>query len=208
MNDISLVMAAVDTIPVIFFILFYKEIVKHFNNKMNSRDFALFTSGNMLCIVGGFFKVLWKVLYALDVCDYTVMSKMFFPLMSVSYFLMAYGLNRGLKHIKANKKENTTTLNSVVPPVVVSNLPFILVTFIGTIWYYVEWVRFSIQYKSKKSIIIFILSFICVMLNSVVSSKFDNSPIMHWIAQFVNVGSLGLQYFALKTLLKDSNNLE
>jgi len=202
MGGINLIMTFVDTIPVVFFILFYIELIKFFDGKMSGFDFAILTGGNMLCIVAGICKVLWKLLYALNVCDYTVLAKMFFPLTTFAYFLMAYGLHKALKSLKGEKKKEENKVYAAVP-VVTSNLPFILGTFIGTIWYYVECVRVALFYKSKKSAVLFILSFVFVLTNSIVSSKFDNSSSMHWLAQCVNCCSLGLQYFALKVLTNE-----
>ena len=67
MNNVSVVMAIADCIAPILFILIYNELKKFFNQ--SCKGYESIISGSVLCIVAGAGKVIWKFLYALQICD-------------------------------------------------------------------------------------------------------------------------------------------
>lgn len=199
MNDISVIMAIADCIAPILFVFIYGELKKFFNQ--GCKGYESVVSGAIICLVAGFAKVLWKFLYALGICDYEILSTMFFPLTSVGYWLLGVGINVALSK---KAKSTPTSLNEVAPvvPVCTSKMPFLLGVVTGSLVLYTGLIRMSLSVKKKKPIIFIVLSLIFLFANSVTSSKFDNSGIMHWIAQSINYLNFGCLLIAMKQINK------
>ena len=80
MNGITVPMAIVDFIPVLMFFFAACLLLKDLYNKMTKGAYALLATGSIMVLICGFYKALWKILYALCICDYPLLSESFFPI--------------------------------------------------------------------------------------------------------------------------------
>lgn len=198
-------MAIADVLSPTLFILVLKEFKKFFDP--TEKGYSLIIGGATLSITAGIGKVVWKFLYALSICDFQILSKMFFPLAMTAYWCMGIGIHMYMNS-KKHKGESLNAVSAVAVPVFTSNMPFILGSFIGSFVLYSGLVRVGIKVKSKKAVIFTVLSFLSMMANSVLSSKFDNSGIMHWIAQCANYSLFAFMLLAMKQVNKINSQKE
>lgn len=88
MNEITVGMAIMDFIPVLLFFIAAVILQKDLYNKMVKGAFALFATGSIMILVSGLFKALWKILYALNICDYQQLDSSFFPMQGPGFLCM------------------------------------------------------------------------------------------------------------------------
>lgn len=197
MKDFSVSMALVDFVPVALFAVAGIMLQRDLYFKMSKGAFALFAAGTIDIIFAGFFKALYKLLYAMGVCDFEILGTMYFPVVSIGFLLSGLGMMAMLFH-----KQTENAALSIAPPVLFKGT-FIMVGFmiIGLAMIYV--VLGVIAIKLKKPIIVFILvfSFLCSVSMGYLSSKDFDAAIWNWIAQGINVlgqGTLLLSVIMLR----------
>jgi len=186
MNGITVWMAIVDFIPVVLFFIAAVILQRDLYNKLVKGAYSLLAAGSIMVLTGGFFKALWKILYALNVCDYTLLSDSFFPMQGPGFLLFFAGL-LGLFYVK---DKNVKTY-SVAPIVFTGTMPFIVMQIIGLGGAHVSLAVFSIRNGNKKAPIFLVVAFIAMLAMGYLGAKFDNSSNMHWIAQVTNIVSMG-----------------
>lgn len=194
----SVPMSLVDLIPVFLFGAAAVILQKDLYGKMTRAAFTLFAAGTVEVFTAGFLKAIYKLLYALNICDFEVLSKMFFPLQAIGFVLSGLGLLSLI--IKPQSKDR---LYAVAAPV----------TFTGTVIFVVLMVAglfgvdFSMSALAKKMnrskvIILFSLSFVMCLMMGYLSSKDFTQSYMNWAAELVNtLGQLFL-YIGAKKLTK------
>lgn len=79
MNGITIPMAIMDFIPVCLFFAAALILQRDLYNKMVKGAFALLAAGSIMVLLSGIYKALWKILYAMGVCDYTALDVAFSP---------------------------------------------------------------------------------------------------------------------------------
>ena len=91
MYEFSVPMALTDYIPVIFFGIAAVLMQRDFYSKMPKYAFACFAAGCVNVFLAGFLKATWKLLYALNVCDFHVLNTMFVapPLFAGTFVFIA-----------------------------------------------------------------------------------------------------------------------
>ena len=183
MDSISVPMAIIDLIPVALFFATAVILQKDLYNKVGKVAFALLTTGSVMVLIGGIYKAGWKVLYALNICDYQIINNAFFPIQGPGFMLFFIGLL--LCH---RKKPNVSAL-AVVP--YTSNLPFIIMQVVGLGGAQLLLAIRAIKAKKKAAAALFIISFIFMLGMGYLGSKFDSSSKMNWIAQVTNIISEG-----------------
>lgn len=188
MNDITVAMAIVYFIPVALFFAAALILQRDLYNKMVKGAFALLATGSIMVLVGGIYKALWKILFALKIADVPALSGAFFPLQGPGFLLVFFAFIGMFS--KYNKK--TATLNGVaIVPVFSSNLPFVGLQTLGCAG--MQWCLFVIAKKMKKplAMAMFVIAFVTMLGMGYLSAKFDDSSSMHWMAQTVNIVSTG-----------------
>ena len=88
----SLPMAIVDFIPVILFLMAAMTLLHDLYHLMSKGAFALLSAGLIIISVAGFFKATWKLLYALNICDFAALNSAFFPMQSTGFLLGGLGM--------------------------------------------------------------------------------------------------------------------
>lgn len=188
MNGITVSMAIVDLVPVILFFIAAVFLQRDLYNKMSKGAFALLATGSYMVLISGVYKALWKVLYALNVCDYPVLSDSFFAMQAPGFLFVFIALIA--LFTKSNKK-GVTLMGVGVVPVFSSNLPFIAMQTLGCAG--MQWCLVAVSKKMKKPLaaVLFILSFVTMLCMGYLSAKFDDTAGMHWVAQLTNIVSQG-----------------
>ena len=184
MKDFSVSMAIVDFVPVILFVIGAILLQRDLYNKMSKGAFALFAAGTIDIILAGSLKALYKLLYALNVCDFTPLSEMFFPVQSIGALLAGLGVIAMLTH-----KQKETRVMAVAP--VAFSGTFIFVGFLMVGFGCLNFGLIPLAKKLKKpaAIVLLIVSFVLLMGMGYLSSKDFSEAAMNWVAQGVNIGA-------------------
>lgn len=188
MNGITVTMAIVDFIPVLLFFLAAVLLQRDLYDQLSKGAFALLASGSILVLLSGVFKALWKILYALNICDYQALDVSFFPMQGPGFLLVFLSLLVLL--LKGGKKRSAVYGVGVVP-VFASNMPFVLLQIIGCGG--AQWCLFALALKMKRKLaaVLFVVAFLFMLGMGYLSAAFDDSSSMHWLAQCVNIVSQG-----------------
>lgn len=190
MNGITIPMAIVDFIPVALFFASAVILQRDLYNKMVKGAFALLAAGSIMVLISGIYKATWKILYALGLCDFSALNISFFPMQAPGFVLVFLSL-AGM-FTKYNKEKNGKKMLSVAPvPLYLSNMPFVVLQVLGCAG--TQWCLFGMALRMKKKFaaVLFVVAFIFMLGMGYLSSQFDDSSSMNWIAQCVNIVSQG-----------------
>lgn len=196
----SVPMALVDYIPVVLFLIATLSLMHDLYHMMSKGAFALFSAGCITVFMAGIYKATWKLLYALNVCDFEALNKSFFPMQTTGFVLMGIGLI-ALLHFNQGK-----TMALVTPAVYSSSMIFVVFMVLGLGASWISLARLSLKLKKKNAFVLYILSFICMLAMGYLSSKDFSNPMYNWIGEGVNV--LGMSLLLIATKIIHKNGLE
>ncbi len=195
MNGITVTMALVDFIPVALFFAAAVILQRDLYNKMVKGAYALLASGSILVLIGGIYKAGWKILYALKICDFQALDISFFPMQAPGFLLVFLALagmfTKYNKEAGACASGNSKLMCIATIPVYTGNIIFIICQTLGCAG--TQWclLALALRMKKKSAALLFVVSFVFMLGMGYLSSKFDDSSSMHWIAQSVNIVSQG-----------------
>ena len=195
MNGITVGMAIVDFIPVVLFFIAAVVLQRDLYNKMVKGAFALLAAGSILVLIGGAYKALWKILYAVGVCDYAALDTAFFPMQAPGFLLVFASLFAML----TRKGKGAAPLLAAVP-VYESNLPFIAGQTLGCAGMQACLFLLARRMKKPLACVLFVVAFVCMMAMGYLGAKFDDTSDMHWLAQVTNVVSQSALLLGVITL--------
>jgi hypothetical protein len=187
MNDFSISMALVDYIPVIFFALAAVILMRDLYNKMSKGAFALFSAGVIDITLAGALKATWKLLYAMDACDFEALDAMFFPVQSIGFLLAGVGILAMIVH-----KQTKSAAMAVAPPVFSGTFVFVGLMVAGLGVMDAALCILSVKLKKPVLIAVFALSFICSLCMGYLSSQNFAEAYMNWMAEGINTVGQGL----------------
>ena len=197
----SIPMAIVDFIPVIFFGMAIFLLQKNLYNKMSKGAYALFCAGTIDVFMAGLLKALYKLLYAVNICDFERLNSMFFPLQAIG-FMMA-----GVSMICMMFLDQTSNKTLAVAPVMFSGtMIFVSFIILGLLGMDASLIMICKKMKKNKLIILFVISFIFSLMMGYLSSKDFSLSYMNWIGEFVNIIGQCSLYFGVKALDKNGLN--
>ena len=179
MYDFSVPMALVDFIPVALFGVSGVLMQRDLYNKMPKYAFACFAAGTINIFIAGFLKALWKLLYALGICDFHVLNTMFLPTQSLGFLLAGLGI---LIMMGQRKKAAL----AVAPPVFGGTFLFVGMMVLGLGAICGSLAVISVRMKKKGLVAVFLLCFVCYMAMGYLASRDSSSAAMNWIEQGVN----------------------
>ena len=185
----NILMALTDDIPEILSTVTAITQQRGLYEKMSKGAFALFSAGTIMITVAGFFKATWKLLYALNICDFEKLNLSFFPMQSVGFLLAGIGI-MAMTYFK--QKETDTRLNGVSPallaaPAVFSGtLIFVCANVLGTLLICIGLSKEAKKQRKPLAIALFTLSFVLMVIMGYLSSKDFEEAAMNWIAQGIN----------------------
>ena len=179
MYEFSVPMALADFVPVALFAVAAVLMQRDLYNKMPKYAYACFAAGCVDVFLAGFLKALWKLLYAMNLCDFHVLNTMFLPVQSIGLLLTGFGL------ILMLTSRRSAAL-AVAPPVFAGTFVFIamMVAGLGTMCASLGIV--AARMKKKGLIVLFVLTFLCYMAMGYLASRDGSSVAMNWIEQGVN----------------------
>lgn len=185
----SVSMALVDFIPVIMFLTAAVILQRDLYDYMSKGAFALFAAGTITVVMAGIFKAVWKLLYALNVCDFVALNRCFFPMQTTGFVLAALGILAFLLH-----KQGKNTLYSIAaaPLVVESNMIFVVFMVLGVLILDAGLMVLGKRRKAPGAMVLFGVSFLFIMGMGYLSSRDFTDPMMNWAAELVNIIGQGL----------------
>ena len=175
-------MALVDFIPVLFFAIAAVILQRDLYNKMSKGAFALFAAGTINVAFAGALKAIWKLLYALGVCNFEALNAMFFPVQSIGFLLAGIGILAMLTH-----KQSKSAVLAVVPPVFSGTFVFVGLMVAGLGIMDAVLCILAVKLKKPALVAIFVLSFVCSLGMGYLSSQDFAEASMNWIAEGINV---------------------
>ncbi len=177
----SVPMALVDFIPVILFGIAAVIMQRDFYEKMSKGVFALFAAGTIDVFMAGFLKALYKLLFALGVCDFQPLTQMFFPVQAIGFLLAGIAATRMLA---GSRKE--TKLMAAVPPFA-GTFIFVTLMVLGLGAMDLSLVRLAKRMKKGFALALFAASFVLCLMMGYLSSKDFTQSYMNWAAELVNL---------------------
>lgn len=179
---ISLPMALFDYIPVILYCVSAIILQRGLYYSMSKGAFAVFSAGTIMSITAGLFKATWKLLYALNICDFDRLNQCFFPMQSVGFLLAGIAL---VAMVCVDQKVNSS--NCVAPVVFAGTGIFVTLSILGILG---MCIGLSVEAKKRKktsAMIMFIITFVFMLMMGYLSSRDFEQASMNWIAEGVNV---------------------
>ena len=199
-QDYSIIMGLVDLLPVILFTLSGCIIIKVMFNELRKPFAVMICSGVTLSITAGLFKALWKILLALNVCDFYPFNVMFMPIQSLGFILMGVGLISLLfkkKEEKSGDKVNVATLPVILATLAATpaikedgSIVFIAFLVIGAAMIATSLSYLAVKNKNWICLILFIVNFVGLIIMGAMkplSSKMGlDVTAANWVEQSVN----------------------
>ena len=195
MKEFSVAMALVDFIPVLLFAAAAVILQRKLYREMSKGAFALFAAGTIDIICAGALKALYKLLYALGVCDFTALGQMFFPVQSIGFLLAGLGMLALVTHSQGRR-----TLALAAPPFFSGTFVFVGLMVAGLGMMSAGLSVLAAKRSQKKLIVWFAVSFICSLCMGYLSSRDFTKASMNWIAEAVNVVGQGALLLGAKNL--------
>lgn len=174
-------MAAIDFLPVLLFASAAVLLMRDLYNKMSKGAFALFAAGTIDVISAGFMKALYKMLYALGLCDFEALSDVFFPLQSLGFILAGTGVIAMICH-----RQSKNAAYGVIPPIFGGTFIFVGLMVAGLGMMNIGLSILSFKLKKAYLTVLFAISFICSLGMGYLSSKNFDGALMNWVAEGVN----------------------
>lgn len=191
MKEFSVAMSLVDFIPVIFFTIAAVILQRDLYGRMSKGAFALFAAGTIDVICAGALKALYKLLYALGICDFEPLSTMFFPVQSIGFLLAGLGIVAMLTH-----RQGKTLAAAAAPALWKGTFLFVGLMVVGLGMLDAGLCVLAAKKKKGGIIAILIVSFICCLGMGYLSSQDFEKASMNWIAEGVNVVGQGMLLLA------------
>ena len=179
MYEFSVPMALADFVPVALFAVAAVLMQRDLYNKMPKYAYACFAAGCVDVFLAGFLKALWKLLYAMNLCDFHVLNTMFLPVQSIGLLLTGFGL------ILMLTSRRSAAL-AVAPPVFAGTFVFIAMMVAGLGAMCASLGIVAARMKKKGLIVLFVLTFLCYMAMGYLASRDGSSAAMNWIEQGVD----------------------
>ncbi len=188
----SLPMAIVDFIPVLFFAAASVLLQHDLYDRMSKGVFAIFAAGTIDVILAGFLKALYKLLYAIGVCDFEPLTQMFFPVQALG-FLMA-GLAVARVAFLQHRQQRLVSI-ALAPVVFKGTFIFVGLMVLGLGAMSAGLSKYAIKKGKPIAVLMFILSFVFSLAMGYMASKDFTTDYMNWIAEAVNIIGQGSMFF-------------
>ena len=196
MKEYSVFMAIMDFVPVALFAIASIILQRALYTRMSKGAFALFAAGTVDVIFAGALKALYKLLYALKICDFEVLSNLFFPLQAIGFLLAGLGIIAMLTHKQGE------TMYSAAPAAFSGTMIFVVCMTLGAIMLNGGLAVFAARKKSAVAVVLLVISLICLLAMGYISSQDFARSYWNWIAEGINIaGQVCFLLAALK--LKD-----
>ena len=183
MYNFTVPMALMDFVPVIFFGMTAVLLLQDLYSMMPKGAYALLAAGSVDVFLAGFCKALWKLLYAANICDFTVFEKMFMPVNSIGL------LFAGLSLIGTLFPKRRNTVLSAAPAVVSGSILFIIMMVVGLGGLCAGLSVLAKRLNKGRTIVLFALAFVFSMAMGYMSSQDFTLAWVSWAEQSINTVS-------------------
>lgn len=204
-KDYSFIMGLVDFIPVILFAIAGCILIKAMFNNIKKPFAVMLCSGVTLGLTAGIFKATWKILVALNICDFYPLNFMFLPTESLGFVLIGIALFSVIFDKNNHKPKNKAmmiALPMMLPIALVlyeaspvklydGSILFIMMLIIGTALIVSGLSYLSIKNKRWYCVILFVFTFIFLMIMGAMKpiSRNMNETLANWIEELVNIAA-------------------
>lgn len=185
-------MAIVDYFPVVLFLAAAIILQRDLYHKMSKGAFSLFSAGTITVFMAGFYKATWKLLYALEVCDFTALNTCFFPMQTTGFVLAAAGMLAALCFNQGEGTAYCVMIPLAAPAVFKGTMFFVIMMVLGVFVLYGCLGVVAVRRKSVMSLVAFIFAFLGTMMMGYLSSRDFTQASMNWIAEGVNTFGQGM----------------
>lgn len=184
MKDFTVPMAIADLVPVACFFLGTQILAGDLGGRMKPLPNVLFRAGSLLVTLAGFFKALYKLLYALGAADLPWMSRQFFTNQALGFLVAGIGLTLAV----TGRREQSGEAVGMVFPLV----SLIAAMIIGLAAMDASLCFLASRMKRKSAMFCYITSFFLCLGMGYLSTRSFDSGVMNWIAEQVNTVGQGL----------------
>ena len=200
MYNVSVPMALMDFVPVVFYGFTAAILRRDLFNKMSRQNFSLFSAGTVFIFMAGLLKALWKLLYGAGICDFQALNTIFLPVQSIGFLLT------GVSIILMVARKKVPVL--AVPPVFGGTMVFIPMMVLGLGAIVTVLSVLAVKLKKKPVMALFILSFLASLAMGGMASQDSSQAWVNWVEQSLNcvgqgallLGVLALDRAGLKEL--------
>lgn len=196
----TLPMALLDFVPVVLFIIAAIVLQRGLYDKMSKGAFSLLSAGTIMVISAGIMKATWKLLMALEICDFERLNNCFFPMQSVGFLLAGISVV-ALVFFPQEKKE--TAYAAAAPAVFQGTMIFVTLMILGCLGFCGGLGIYAARKKKTLSAVLFWVAFVLMLGMGYLSSRDFSESSMNWIAECVNVVGEGILLTASVKLFKD-----
>lgn len=181
MKDFSVVMALFDFVPVVLYLIAAIRLQRAFYGWMGRGLYTLFAAGTIDVTAAGALKALYKLLYALGVCDFEALSSIFMPLQAIGFLLA------GLAMILFVCRKKRDTLLFAAPPLFGGTMVFVVMMVLGLAGVNISLAILSARSKKRGAAVLFLISLVCCMAMGYLSSRDFTAAAMNWLAEGINI---------------------
>ena len=197
----SVPMALLDLVPVILFLIGAVILQRELYPRLSKGQFALFAAGTIDVFCGGALKAVYKLLYALGVCNFEKLNASFFPIQSIGFLLAGLAMAAFLFY----KPKKTTVCGVAAAPALYGGTAlFVSMMVIGLGLLDAGLIVLAARRKKYGIIVLLAVSFVCSLGMGYLSSRDFSGAAMNWIAECVNVCGQGT-FLAAAVLLRRAN---
>ena len=186
--EFSVPMALADFVPVVLFLIGAILLQRELYPRLGKGQFALFAAGTINVFCAGALKAVYKLLYALGVCDFTKLNEVFFPVQSIGFLLAGLAMAAFLFY----KPKKTTICGVAAAPAVYSGTALFVSLMV---------VALAVRAKKRGIVVLLVVSFVCSLCMGYLSSRDFSASAMNWIAEGVNIVGQGT-FLAAAVLLR------
>ena len=196
----TLPMALLDFVPVVLFIIAAIVLQRGLYDKMSKGAFSLLSAGTIMVISAGIMKATWKLLMALEICDFERLNNCFFPMQSVGFLLAGISVV-ALVFFPQEKKK--AAYAAAAPAVFQGTMIFVTLMILGCLGFCGGLGIYAARKKKTLSAVLFWVAFVLMLGMGYLSSRDFSESSMNWIAECVNVVGEGILLTASVKLFKD-----
>jgi hypothetical protein len=190
-------MALLDFVPVILFLISSVVLQRGLYAKMSKGGFALLSAGTIMVICAGLMKALWKLLFALNVCDFERLNLCFFPMQSVGFLLAGIAVAALLF-----PREKKHAVYAAAPAVFPGTMIFVTMMILGCLGFCGGLGILAAKQKKPLAAVLFWAAFVFMLGMGYLSSRDFTQASMNWIAEGVNAAGQAILLAAAGRLVK------
>ena len=195
--DFSLPMALFDFLPVLLYLVSSVIMQRCLYGRMTTGGFAVYCTGTIMVTVAGIFKATWKLLYALEICDFQALNQSFMPMQAVGFLLAAAAL---LAYVFSPRGRTGEKLFAV--PVFASSMPFVGAMVLGVLGLQTGYCVLAARKKRTGAVVLHALCALLELGMGYLSSRDFTKASMNWIAEGVNFAAMLCLYLGVRDLQK------